>query len=454
MYGQIMVIISKGSLKEWFKVVFAVCAIQEVIGANLKLLGDEWILPIHLRNETNLTSLDIPAGETKIAIQYSQISMLPARAFEHLHSCIKLFLSFNQITYIDVDALIGLHRLEILDLASNHIRHLHPATFRELTELEKLDLSSNKLTLLPNGTFRGLFNLKTLWINNNHIRHLHPATFRELTELEELDLSSNKLTLLPNGTFQGLFNLKTLSIKNNTISLFSSMDDFPENFFNSMLSLGTINMDGSKLYVISSVLFRNLSKMAILSLKSCHLMSIEADAFQDMTEIWYIYLDDNFLLTLPVGLFRNLKWLNLVTLGGNRLKTLPDNLFQNLPNLGAVLLDNNRLSKVQSFINSSVSLFQYVNNDIQTIEQFEIHGTVNVDIDLTGNPLICDMKMCWLLYESLYGSLDVLGNGLCHSPSNLAGQLFHGLSPVDIGCPGQFHVWFNMFKRKVYGMIR
>ncbi|XP_063281517.1 leucine-rich repeat-containing protein 3C [Pelobates fuscus] len=69
----------------------------------------------------------------------------------------RLYLDFNQITYLPSDAFRNLPVLMELDLSHNSLGHLDPTSLRGLTDhLHSLDLSSNKLVSVSKEVFANL----------------------------------------------------------------------------------------------------------------------------------------------------------------------------------------------------------------------------------------------------------------------------------------------------------
>jgi Leucine-rich repeat (LRR) protein len=110
-----------------------------------------------------------------------------------------------------------LSNLVKLDLSNNLISSIELNTFKYLQQLETLDLSNNKLVYLSNAVFSGLKNLKNLILKSNLISNLIAAQFNSLPMLQFLDLSSNKITNLEGSNFIYLNNLNKLQIEFNPL---------------------------------------------------------------------------------------------------------------------------------------------------------------------------------------------------------------------------------------------
>ncbi|KAF5297200.1 hypothetical protein FQA39_LY12215 [Lamprigera yunnana] len=89
-------------------------------------------------------------------------------ALAGLSTLTKLHLSFNKISEISPDDLIGLDRLEVLDISHNHLATLEETGKTVLPALNDLIASYNKLTILDHD-FHGLPVLCWADFSNNHI---------------------------------------------------------------------------------------------------------------------------------------------------------------------------------------------------------------------------------------------------------------------------------------------
>ncbi len=75
-----------------------------------------WQISVDQLGITNITDLDIPAGEKYVIIRYSAIDSLPSGGFSHLTRCKELYLDANNIENVNREALFGLMELNVLDL--------------------------------------------------------------------------------------------------------------------------------------------------------------------------------------------------------------------------------------------------------------------------------------------------------------------------------------------------
>jgi Leucine-rich repeat (LRR) protein len=82
-----------------------------------------------------------------------------------------LFVSDQQIKFVERANFEHLEKLEVLYLNNNEIKHLPKDVFWDLTNLEYLDLSNNKIAILSDKIFMHLKRIVYIDLENNRIRH-------------------------------------------------------------------------------------------------------------------------------------------------------------------------------------------------------------------------------------------------------------------------------------------
>ncbi|XP_039283011.1 adhesion G protein-coupled receptor A3 [Nilaparvata lugens] len=103
-----------------------------------------------------------------------------------------------------------------LDLSQNNLTHI-TANLPYLPNLLKLDLSRNRISKIDLGAFSNLTSLKTLDLSFNKLKHLSRAYFEGLSNLERLRLSDNQISQIKEGTFDDLVSLKKINLTMNPL---------------------------------------------------------------------------------------------------------------------------------------------------------------------------------------------------------------------------------------------
>ncbi|RZF33859.1 hypothetical protein LSTR_LSTR009883 [Laodelphax striatellus] len=103
-----------------------------------------------------------------------------------------------------------------LDLSENNLTHI-TANLPYLPNLLKLDLSRNRISKIDLGAFSNLTSLKTLDLSFNRLKHLSRAYFEGLSNLERLRRRYNQLSQIKEGTFDDLVSLKKINLTMNAL---------------------------------------------------------------------------------------------------------------------------------------------------------------------------------------------------------------------------------------------
>ncbi len=363
----------------------------------------------------------------------------------------ELSLSNNDLTELLNGTFMGLIKLQWLYLSGNNISYLQSNAFGGLVCLDALDLANNLLTSLPAGIFYGLPKIRNIHLSSNQLLSISENLFNpEITELY-LDLEDNNLTSLPN-IFTGCSKLRELDLLAEvnllapdlfeglgltSLYLWSlNISHFPTETLKPLVNLIHFSLRSSSLSDIQSETFRGLSKLTGIDLDNNMLSSLPADLFQGLTNLYEIYLGRNRLESLPEDLFRGLSNLNEIYLEDNLLESLPEDSFQNLPSLEFVDLSENRLTRIPAniFFNSTkIEEILLWSNNISSVKDMGLPESW-VYLDLYDNPLNCTAEMCWVLHQSLSYGLSTDGN--CSFPETLSGQQLDDLWLSDLGCEG------------------
>uniref|UniRef100_A0A8C5SK29 Leucine rich repeat containing 70 n=1 Tax=Laticauda laticaudata TaxID=8630 RepID=A0A8C5SK29_LATLA len=160
-----------------------------------------------------------------------------------------LYLSGNNISHINPNALISLQQLVVLHLDNSGIVYVYPNIFAELKKLWHLQLNNNHIKYLYLGTFEGLSNLHSLYLQNNEIDFVSEGLFGNLTSVHYLMLQNNHLRILGSRIFFDMINLRILNLANNKISQIS------DRAFQHLDNLKGLHLEGNNLTCVPSTAF-------------------------------------------------------------------------------------------------------------------------------------------------------------------------------------------------------
>ncbi|MEW8542873.1 MAG: leucine-rich repeat domain-containing protein [Candidatus Thiodiazotropha sp.] len=137
----------------------------------------------------------------------------------------KVYLRQNEIETIEENAFAALRSISALNLCQNHLHIVllkNVATKLIDKSLKSLDLSNISLLDFPIQkciSYMEYSSLKILRLRSYNLRKLHSNIFSQLQELTELDLSKNKIWFVAKNAFNGLYNLKTLNLDDNALPI-------------------------------------------------------------------------------------------------------------------------------------------------------------------------------------------------------------------------------------------
>ena len=255
-----------------------------------------------------------------------------------------------------------------------------------------LDLSFNMIEDLSAHEFRGRLNF--LYLKGNRLKSIRRNCFRRLKGVQMIDLSHNNLQHLPSQLFCQLKDLLQLRLNFNQIS------NIPKELFKSQKQIKRIDLDHNKIKSIPKGLFSELNNMEILHLQNNHITAIDEEAFAtDSSSLSEIHLKNNKFTRVPISLLL-LRQARHIDLSFNRLT------FQDLDKTIAEVDDKfvSQFHDTHFLLRKRVTLIQIslAHNHFTTIDIAGMNQTRRIrfeyflrvyEINMTGNPLLCDGKI-------------------------------------------------------------
>ncbi|XP_033751636.1 insulin-like growth factor-binding protein complex acid labile subunit [Pecten maximus] len=421
-----------------------------------------------------------------LSLRGNAITRIDADSFVNLFNLEELLLSANHITEIEDGAFRNLRDLRILDLATNDIEHITKEGLIDLESLEELYLSSNDIVEIDNGTFMFLRRLTRLDLSRNHITEISTGVLRSLALLQYLDLSHNKIMSLPPRVLYGLSELKEISFDNNFIKTIgmdafktapstshskitavslqnNAIKEISAEALRSIPQLKSLNLGHNKIKRIHSMglsnfwnlrsldlsnnrirnlnngVFKNLQKVTDLNLSQNKLRRVSDSMLSGMGELEELDLSSNSIMSISPLAFRYMQNLVELTLKDNRLMGFNFSYVTNLPKLSILDLSSNHLFWVDMSGNIQLRLRDLIltDNKINTVTQdvTKILASSSI-LSLTGNPLVCDCSMKWIVDPVLTRKirLDMENELICKLPNRLHGLRVRELDPTDLTC--------------------
>lgn len=111
---------------------------------------------------------------TSLCIQGHKLPNVFSRVFQNVPNLNELFLSDNQIEFLDKDAFKLLKKVTRIQLSNNFIYDINPDTFYNNMDLTSVELNRNSLTTLPRYLFKTNKKLNYVDFSQNKIQFVHP----------------------------------------------------------------------------------------------------------------------------------------------------------------------------------------------------------------------------------------------------------------------------------------
>lgn len=257
-----------------------------------------------------------------------------------------------------------------VDLSYNNITELRQDYFSNLPNLNRLSFNFNKISSIENGTFSSLGMLTSLLLSNNSLGAIGSETFKGLGQsFLMLGLMNNPDMLVAEGTFQSLPGLSQLLLMN-----FAGAGSYN---FSHLINLDFLAAPECKLKDMNPMNFLGLSHLSRLDLSGNLLEEFPKEAIVQMPVLESLNLDGNKISKINGPLVEPHSPITSLTLEHNHLVSLHPDTFHGMTNLSMLTLSNNELMTLPKSIFSQL-------------------GNGSVDVQLEGNPIICDCNIRWL----------------------------------------------------------
>ena len=130
---------------------------------------------------------------------------------------------------------------------------------------------------------------------------------------------------------------------------------------------------------------------------------IEDGTYNGLVRLVSLSLGSNSLRSLRYGMFQGLKRLVLLDLNYNNINTIENGTFSDMINLNELHLQENHLKQLnaEAFLGLESLEKLYLQNNRLTALESSVLGELphHLVMTLSGNPLQCDRKLCWLKQE-------------------------------------------------------
>ncbi len=451
---------------------------------------------------------NIPTNCTRIYLYHNSISTVPSKIFSEYSKVQYLRLSYNLIadlhpmsfsglsslSYLDLghnqltifpDLKVLKHSLTSLFLSYNQIVYINHINLLDLYQLQYLYLTKNHVNDISNFTSHA--NLKSLYINENQINYISNNAFTSFPKSHKLDLSDNpfnqskitfsnlyliflNLRYIVNTTIEvsDLPNLKYMYVNYGNLGKSIILSRVPNLY---LLDLSYSNMNGMwpDLSAVKNTLtilklrgndIDELNNTALSMLKSLNTLYLDHNLLSSpldiafMDDIKYIHLSHNQLTEAPevyhlktlvnINLRNNpiIKYnitfpnsiirIYLQSSGVQNIDYIRPDIFQECINLHYLYFTDSNLTYMPQFGEHNNIVIYLTANKLHTIQESSLRRVKSGIILLGRNPINCDQRLCWIIDSPLkfvYTS--------CRSPPRLINKYINDLTPQDLHCPGK-----------------
>uniref|UniRef100_A0A0R3QR91 Chaoptin n=1 Tax=Brugia timori TaxID=42155 RepID=A0A0R3QR91_9BILA len=343
---------------------------------------------------------------TNLNLRGNQIRSISADDFDGMQNLMELILADNYIEIIEEAAFSRMKKLIKLDISHNPITSWHPHAFRDLSNaMETLDLANTGLFSLPKIDNHGLRllnisnnkihevnrvhlinnrKLATFDISYNNFKELDPEMFAELVELKHLNITGNPVNKITDRHLRNLYNLESLKLCNMK-ELLHLPEPYSFRNLRHLRNLYLYNLPRVQTYDISAILkyLPPLRTLAI-EIKETHLATQMYSA--DLRLLRKIVITGKQLFQIDTGAFAQLRGYKVdITVRDTGIKVFPSSIFNTLTAISylSLSLPNNRLQTFEPFPHTKPPVLNQ-------------HGTILHNLQLTGNPIICDCRLNWI----------------------------------------------------------
>ncbi|KAK3849967.1 hypothetical protein Pcinc_043303 [Petrolisthes cinctipes] len=378
----------------------------------------------------------------KLFLSYNFLESVGQHTFQGLSSIKELYLDHNSMKEIYPNAFQSMKALEILDMSSNELSSIKRDLFQSELPIWQLDIDNAHIREIEEGSFEALINLETLSLRGNNLRRLQ-QDFLKLTQLRNLYVSGNSFLSLDANSLTGLPNLETLELNN------CDIDNIPDNFFDSSMSLWFLSIAGNKLTYLKPAAFVGLNDLTKLDLSSNSLGLNSCRAVLTTTKLEYLSISDNPTRDLCPGL-GELKRLRELHASNIHMTEVQPAIMEELRRLEVLDVSGNLVTEfpIGSFLGSSLKRLNLANNQLQQLpnaiffDRMMQLSSLNVSGNplrqLTGSQVRRDMTLPRLeQLEATHTNLTVLTSlELTHMPALRSLNLQH--AAINKVSPGAF----------------
>ena len=413
--------------------------------------------PLHTVNPDTIASLQVKSlfvGSLPLSLEVIKnitLGVSKSIVIERLH------ITFTNITIIPPDLFEHLRnkKLDLFSLRGNYNILLYPGVFKDLTHVSSLVLDLCIIKIIDPQYFEGMVELRWLQTAVTQRNSINPSNITWGVPLHGIELQYHACAEIHLYTFRGLQNLTKLSLTGDyhtcevAPNILISQMNLHEFFLTAFLGrrpalvLDTPHLKSFHYWSINSDYWIDYNSWQLTSVRqSIERIHINArlsiydiyeldkyyTVFCDMPRLILLDLNTNEFPYLPRATFKNLSSLESLDISRNEIRSISSDAFIGLMSLQSLYLHENEIlflpSKFLEMISTITHLsldsndLNYLDGDLfvsskrltnLTISKnrfvsfnrstFDPLSTVVKSIDISGNNIVCNCDIKWLLED-------------------------------------------------------
>lgn len=233
----------------------------------------------------NIEHVRWPEPLTNLVLIHNNLTHLKARAFGTVPNLSQLWLSHNQISQIDDEALDGLTSLTRLSIESNELTSFNMRILKGTPKITFIHLSENMINLPEQTKFGTFRHLKEIILDHNRITKIRSHWFSNSPTVLWISLAYNEISVIEPNSFEGSGMLAQLDLQ------FNKLKTINRQMFAPKLKIEKLDLAGNQLDTLPSDAFDDIIHLESLNLTFIEFSYLQRETFAGLRELVFIYFE-------------------------------------------------------------------------------------------------------------------------------------------------------------------
>ena len=280
---------------------------------------------------------------------FLKLNTIPGDLFGATSNLEEFYITFNELTSLPDSLLQNMTRLRTVYIDGNYLTNLSSTFLSNVVNLEKFSIYDNKfqdpqpiMNILTRHT-----NLKEIYLSMNPFTTFNFSFFEKFQKLEILWIGTTSSPRLATISWQSLpRSLLTLVV--NGIG-----EEIPENSFNQLTNLKSLELTGSGIVSLQKDTFRSLTQLLKLSIRNTNVKVLNPLLFIGLVNLSDLNLSNNQIEELPFEIFGPLRNLGTqasdhgIRMSSNQIQRLNSNSFGRHQFMSSMSFASNRINAIE-----------------------------------------------------------------------------------------------------------